>query len=245
MSEQLEFLVPDWPAPPSVHAVMTTRRGGFSTGPYASFNLASHVGDDARAVEANRRRLHDALSLPSDPQWLTQVHGRRVATLSGPSSGSADAAVAFEPGPVAAVLTADCLPVFLASRAGDRVGIAHAGWRGLVLGVVEATVAALATDPADLIAWLGPAIGPTAFEVGGEVRRMFVAMQPESDADFRPGRGQKYLADLPGLARRRLAACGVPAVYGGDLCTATDPTRFYSYRRDGQTGRMAALIWLA
>lgn len=245
MSEQLEFLVPDWPAPPSVRAVMTTRRGGFSTGPYASFNLASHVGDDVRAVEANRRRLHDALSLPSDPQWLTQVHGRRVARFPGPSSGSADAAVVFEPGSVAAVLTADCLPVCMASRAGDRVGIAHAGWRGLAAGVIEATVAALATDPADLIAWLGPAIGPAAFEVGGEVRAMFIASQPESDADFRPGTGRKYLADLPGLARRRLAACGVTAIYGGGHCTVTDPARFFSYRRDGQTGRMAALIWLA
>ena len=245
MSERLEFLVPDWPAPKSVHAVMTTRSGGFSTGPYASFNLASHVGDDERAVAENRRRLRDALALTIEPQWLNQVHGRKVAMLSQPVMESADAAVAFEPGPVAAVLIADCLPVFLASRAGDRVGIAHAGWRGLVSGVVEATVAALATDPSDLIAWLGPAIGPAAFEVGGEVRRMFVAMQPESDADFRPGRGQKYLADLPGLARRRLASCGVTAVHGGEHCTVADPARFYSYRRDGQTGRMAALIWLA
>ncbi len=245
MSEQLEFLVPDWPAPPSVRAAMTTRRGGFSTGPYASFNLATHVGDDARAVAENRRRLRAALSLPSDPQWLDQVHGRRVAILSQPATGSADAAVAFAPGPVAAVLTADCLPVLLANRAGNRVGLAHAGWRGLVAGVIEATVDALATNPADLIAWLGPAIGPAAFEVGGEVRRMLVATQPESEADLRPGRGQKYLADLPGLARRRLAACGVTAVYGGGHCTVADPLRFYSYRRDGQTGRMAALIWLA
>ena len=245
MSEQLEFLVPDWPAPPTVRAIMTTRRGGYSTGPYASFNLASHVGDDARAVAENRRRLRDALSLPSEPQWLDQVHGRKVAMLSQPVAGSADAAVVFEPGPVAAVLTADCLPVFLASRAGNRVGIAHAGWRGLATGVVEATVAALATDPAELIAWLGPAIGPSAFEVGGEVRRMFVATQPEAAADFRPGSGQKYLADLPGLARRRLAACGVTAVYGGGHCTVAEPARFFSYRRDGQTGRMAALMWLA
>ena len=245
MSEQLEFLTPKWPAPPPVRAVMTTRRGGFSTGPYASFNLASHVGDDPRAVAENRRRLHDALSLPSEPQWLDQVHGRRVVNLSQPVSESGDAAVAFAPGPVAAVLTADCLPVFLASRAGDRVGLAHAGWRGMVMGVIEATVVALATDPAELLAWLGPAIGPAAFEVGGEVRRMFVAMQPEAAADFQPGTGQKYLADLAGLARRRLAACGVTAVYGGDHCTVSDQPRFYSYRRDGQTGRMAALIWLA
>ena len=245
MSEQLEFLVPDWPVPETVRAVMTTRRGGFSTGPYASFNLASHVGDDERAVAANRQRLRDALSLPGEPQWLDQVHGRKVAKLSQPVLESADAAVAFEPGPVAAVLTADCLPLLLASRAGDRVGIVHAGWRGMVLGVVEAAVAALAGDPGDLVAWLGPAIGPAVFEVGGEVRRMFVSMQPESAADFRPGRGQKYLADLPGLARRRLVACGVTSVHGGEHCTVADPVRFYSYRRDGQTGRMAALIWLA
>ena len=245
MSEQLEFLVPDWPVPETVRAVMTTRRGGFSTGPYASFNLASHVGDDERAVAANRQRLRDALSLPGEPQWLDQVHGRKVATLSQPVMESADAAVAFEPGPVAAVLTADCLPLLLASRAGDRVGIVHAGWRGMVLGVVEAAVAALAGDPGDLVAWLGPAIGPAVFEVGGEVRRMFVSMQPESAADFRPGRGQKYLADLPGLARRRLVACGVTSIHGGEHCTVADPARFYSYRRDGQTGRMAALIWLA
>lgn len=244
MSEQLEFLVPDWQAATSVHAVMTTRRGGFSTGPYASFNLANHVGDDIRAVAANRRRLRDALSLANEPQWLDQVHGRKVAVLAEPVTESADAAVAFVSGPVAAVLIADCLPVLLTNRAGDRVGIAHAGWRGLVLGVVEATVAALATEPSELIAWLGPAIGPAAFEVGGEVRRMFVAMQPESAADFRPGRGQKYLADLPGLVRRRLAACGVTAVHGGEHCTVADAARFYSYRRDGQTGRMAALIWL-
>jgi len=244
VSEQLEFLVPDWPVPETVRAVMTTRRGGFSTGPYSSFNLASHVGDDERAVAANRQRLRDALSLPGEPQWLDQVHGRKVAKLSQPVMESADAAVAFEPGPVAAVLTADCLPLLLASRAGDRVGIAHAGWRGLVLGVVEAAVAALAGDPGDLVAWLGPAIGPAVFEVGGEVRRMFVSMQPESAADFRPGRGQKYLADLPGLARRRLVACGVTSIHGGEHCTVADPARFYSYRRDGQTGRMAALIWL-
>ena len=244
MSEQLEFLVPDWPVPETVRAVMTTRRGGFSTGPYSSFNLASHVGDDERAVAANRQRLRDALSLPGEPQWLDQVHGRKVAKLSQPVMESADAAVAFEPGPVAAVLTADCLPLLLASRAGDRVGIVHAGWRGMVLGVVEAAVAALAGDPGDLVAWLGPAIGPAVFEVGGEVRRMFVSMQPESAADFRPGRGQKYLADLPGLARRRLVACGVTSIHGGEHCTVADPARFYSYRRDGQTGRMAALIWL-
>lgn len=244
MSEPLELLVPDWPVPKSVRAAMTTRRGGFSTGPYASFNLASHVGDDPRSVAANRQRLREALALPSDPRWLDQVHGRRVANLAGPVAESTDAAVSFEPGPVAAVLTADCLPVFLANHAGTRVGLAHAGWRGLLAGVIEETIKAMATQPTELIAWLGPAIGAAAFEVGSEVRRMFVATDPESAAEFRAGRGQKYLLDLPGLARRRLADAGVGAVHGGDLCTFSDPARFFSYRRDGQTGRMAALIWL-
>ncbi len=243
MSDPLEFLVPDWPARASVRAAMTTRSGGVSKGPYASLNLANHVGDDVVAVAENRRRLRDALSLPTEPRWLDQVHGHDVALLPQ-LPASADAAVAFEPGRVAAVLVADCLPVFLASRAGDRVGLAHAGWRGLAAGVVEATVAALATDPSELIAWLGPAIGPAAFEVGGEVREAFTATQPESAADFRPA-GGRFFADLPALARRRLAACGVTEVYGGGLCTVADPARFFSYRRDGRTGRMAALIWLA
>lgn len=241
---RLEFLRPEWPAPANVQAVMTTRTGGFSSGDFSSFNLAAHVGDDPRCVAANRERLREALELPSEPQWLDQVHGRQVAMLSRPLTGSADAAVAFGPGPVAAVLTADCLPVFLAGRNGRCVGIAHAGWRGLLAGVIEETVKAMTTDPSDLTAWLGPAIGPTAFEVGGEVRRMFVATNPESAAEFRAGRGQKYLLDLPGSARRRLADCGVASVHGSGLCTVADAARFYSYRRDGRTGRMAALIWL-
>lgn len=245
MSEGLDFLVPDWPVPASVHAVMTTRRGGASRDPYASLNLAAHVGDDPQAVAENRRRVREALRLPREPHWLDQVHGRDVAVLPGPAQGGADAAVAFEPGPVCAVLVADCLPVFLASRTGDRVGLAHAGWRGLAAGVVEATVAALETEPSELIAWLGPAIGPAAFEVGGEVREAFIAAQPEAARDFRPGRGRRFLADLQGLARRRLAACGVTSVHGGGSCTVADPARYYSYRRDGKTGRMAALIWLA
>ncbi len=159
--------------------------------------------------------------------------------------GAADAAVTFARGNVCAVLVADCLPVFLASRAGDRVGIAHAGWRGLVAGVVEATVAALDCEPGSLIAWLGPSIGPEAFEVGHEVRDAFLARDPGASVAFRPGRDGRFLADLPALARRRLAAAGVAAVHGGELCTHADPARFYSYRRDGATGRMAALAWLA
>lgn len=242
---ELQFLYPDWPAPARVHAVMTTRNGGVSLAPYASFNLATHVGDDEAAVAENRRRLRSGLQLPSEPAWLQQVHGIGVATVPGPRSGSADAVVSFERGGVCAVLVADCLPVFLASCDGDRVGLAHAGWRGLVAGVIEAAVAALDCDPRKLLAWLGPAIGPAAFEVGDEVRKAFMERDPAAAAEFRSGRDGRWHADLPALARRRLAACGVQAVSGGELFTYTERARFFSYRRDGVTGRMAALAWLA
>jgi hypothetical protein len=241
---ELEFLRPDWVVPAGVRAVMTTRAGGVSAAPYDGFNLATHVGDRPEAVEENRRRLRDALSLPSEPAWLEQVHGNAAVTLPTRVTGPADAAVAFTRGPVCAVLVADCLPVFLAGRAGDRVGIAHAGWRGLAAGVVEATIAALDCDARELVAWLGPSIGPSAFEVGDEVRAALLAHDEEADAAFRRGRPGRWLADLPALARRRLGAAGVPQVGGGGYCTVTDSARFYSYRRDGATGRMAALAWL-
>jgi YfiH family protein len=240
-----ECLVPDWPVPAGVRAIMTTRRGGVSAGPYASFNLATHVGDDERAVAANRHRLRHAMGLPSEPAWLEQVHGTAVAVLGREHAAPADAAVAFSRGQVCAVLVADCLPVFLAGSAGDRVGIAHAGWRGLAGGVIEATVAALDCEPGSLVAWLGPSIGPDAFEVGSEVREAFLGRDAQAAGAFRAGRAGRYLADLPALARRRLAALGVRDVRGGGICTHADPGRFYSYRRDGVTGRMAALAWLA
>jgi hypothetical protein len=242
---ELEFLRPDWPAPETARAAMTTRGGGVSAGPHASFNLATHVGDEPVAVAENRRRLRAALELPAEPSWLEQVHGIRVAVLPGPVTAAADAAVSFSRGSVCAVLVADCLPVFLANRSGDRVGIAHAGWRGLAAGVIEATVAALDCEPGELVAWLGPAIGPRAFEVGGEVREALLARDAGAVSAFRAGRDGRWFADLPALARRRLAAAGVAAVHGGGLCTHSDPSRFYSYRRDGRTGRMAALAWLA
>ena len=245
MSPAPEFLFPDWRLPPSVRAAMTTRMAGVSTGPYASLNLAMHVGDDPAAVAENRRRVRDALELPAEPRWLTQVHGTTVAVLGSNEPGSADAAVAFEARQVCAVLLADCLPILLAGRDGDRVGIAHAGWRGLAAGVIEATVAALATDPADLAAWLGPAIGPAAFAVGAEVREALLSSQPDAAGAFSPVDRGRFLADLPALARGRLAACGIGRVHGGGQCTYSDPLRFYSYRRDGRTGRMAALLWLA
>jgi hypothetical protein len=239
------FLQPDWRAPASVRAVMTTRVGGVSVGPYAGFNLASHVGDDELSVVENRRLLRSSLSLPAEPAWFEQVHGVEVAVLPGSVAQPADAVVTFKPGSVCAVLVADCLPVFLTNRDGDRVGVAHAGWRGLAAGVIEATVVALDCDPATLVAWLGPAIGPAAFEVGVEVLAVFTERDPGAAAEFRAAREGRFLADLPALARRRLAACGVHSVHGGGLCTYSDPARFYSYRRDGATGRMAALAWLA
>ncbi|MGQ0384864.1 MAG: peptidoglycan editing factor PgeF [Gammaproteobacteria bacterium] len=245
MNAARHWILPDWPAPPQVRAVMTLRTGGTSAGAYSSWNLATHVGDDPGAVAANRHRLRAALALPGEPAWLTQAHGSAVARLPGPLPASADAAVAFVPGAVCAILVADCLPVFLASREGDRVGIAHAGWRGLAAGVVEAAVAALDIDPARLVAWLGPCIGPRAFEVGPEVREAFLAQDAAAAADFQPGRAGRFMADLPALARRRLAAGGVMEVFDSGLCTHADAARFYSYRRDGETGRMAALIWLA
>jgi polyphenol oxidase len=239
-----EFLHAEWRAPAAVRAVVTTRDGGASLGPYASFNLATHVGDNPANVATNRARLREALALPAEPAWLEQVHGTRVAMLPG-STGQADAAVAFEKGCVCAVLIADCLPIFLAARAGDRIGVAHAGWRGLAAGVVEATVAALDCDPASLVAWLGPSIGRDAFEVGAEVREAFMAGDPAAAREFRAGRAGRWLADLPALAKRRLAGAGVVDVQESGLCTYADPARFYSHRRDGTTGRMAALAWLA
>lgn len=242
------FLRPDWPAPPRVRAVVTTRQGGVSRPPYDSFNLATHVGDDPAAVAQNRVVLREALALPAEPLWLEQVHGVAVARLDAmgeiSSPPQADACTIGRMGQVCAVLTADCLPVLFCDRAGTRIAAAHAGWRGLAAGVLEATVAAIGVPAADLMAWLGPAIGPAAFEVGEEVRQVFMERHPMAAEAFRPNRPGHWLADIYRLARIRLAAAGVEAVYGGGLCTFSDAARFYSYRRDGATGRMASLIWL-
>jgi YfiH family protein len=238
-----DLLLPDWPAPPGVRAVMTLRTGGVSGGPYASLNLGDHVGDVPEAVAGNRQRLREALALPAEPFWLEQVHGTEVARFGGPDRRRADAAVALEHGQVCAVMVADCLPVLLADRGGTCVAAAHAGWRGLATGVLEAAVAALPVDPSRMTAWLGPAIGPEAFEVGPEVREAFVAVDPDAAEAFRPGTGDRWLADVYHLARQRLARAGVADVHGGGLCTVSEPARFFSYRRDGVTGRMAALIW--
>ena len=242
---EAEFLVPDWPAPASVRAAFSLRRGGASGGPFASFNLADHVGDDAGAVASNRALLRAALHLPAEPLWMQQVHGCEVAHFDDGVRPAADASVALRPGQVCAVLVADCVPVLFADRAGSCVAAAHAGWRGLAAGVLESTIAALPVEPGTLMAWLGPAIGPTAFEVGDKVRSRFIAAAPASQAAFQAQAPDRWLADLWRLARLRLAAAGVGAVFGGQGCTASEPQRFYSYRRDGVTGRHAALIWLA
>lgn len=236
-------IVPDWPAPANVRALVTTRAGGVSLTPYASFNLATHVGDAAAAVVENRVRLRRML--PDEPCWLEQVHGIAVADVDRLSGvPQADAAVAREAGVVCAVLTADCLPVVFCDDTGSVVGAAHAGWRGLAAGVLEATVARMGVSPASLLAWLGPAIGPAAFEVGGEVREAFLRIDPGADVAFvsaaTPG---KWMADLFILARRRLMRAGVARVYGGGRCTHADAVTFYSYRREGVTGRFATLVW--
>jgi len=241
-----DWLVPDWPAAQTVRAVTTTRHGGISRGPWHSMNPADHVGDSAADVAGNRARLHAALALPAEPVWLQQVHGHAVVDAARAGDRpQADAAWTAQPGIVCAVLTADCLPVLLADRAGRCVAAAHAGWRGLAAGVLEAAVGQLPVPAHELLAWLGPAIGPAAFEVGAEVRDAFVALDRQAASAFTPGAAGRWFADLYRLGRQRLAACGVTAVYGGGCCTFRDSARFYSYRRDGVTGRMATLVWLA
>ncbi len=239
------WIVPGWPAPANVKALSTTRAGGVGVAPFDSLNLGTHVGDDPAAVAANRARLRALL--PVEPCWLNQVHGTAVVDLATAHGvPDADAAVSRTPGAVCVVMTADCLPVLLCDRAGTVVGAAHAGWRGLQGGVIEAAVRAMNVPAGELMAWLGPAIGPAAFEVGDEVRAAFVADDPAAACAFRPaGPAGKWLADLYLLARQRLAALGVTAVHGGDSCTFTEAERFFSYRRDGRTGRMASLVWLA
>lgn len=245
---RLDWIVPDWPAPPGVGALVTTRAGGIGAGSKATMDLGSRV-DETGAPAENRRRLR--AFLPAEPRWLDQVHGSTVAVLrAGQDAPSvvADAAVTGEHGVVCAVRTADCLPVLFSDRHGDAVGIAHAGWRGLALGVIENTVAALAAlgaHPKDILAWLGPAIGAAAFEVGGDVYDAFVTRDAKDGNCFARTGEAKWQADLYGLARARLAAAGVVAIHGGGFCTRTDEARFFSWRRDRDCGRMAAVIWRA
>ncbi|TWC11262.1 MULTISPECIES: peptidoglycan editing factor PgeF [unclassified Pseudomonas] len=237
-----DWLIPDWPAPARVKACVTTRAGGVSVEPFDSLNLGDHVDDDPGAVTENRRRLTDRFAIR--PAWLRQVHGIAVVEADPTQVATADASWTATPGIACTAMTADCLPVLFCNRAGTRVAAAHAGWRGLANGVLEATLDSLATPADEILAWLGPAIGPQAFEVGPEVREAFIAHLPQAVQAFVPSHNAgKFLADIYALARLRLAARGVSAVYGGGLCTVTDP-RFFSYRRSPRTGRFASLVWI-
>jgi hypothetical protein len=241
------LIVPDWPIPAGVRAAFTLRTGGVSKPPFDSFNIGSRVDDEAFAVEENRRQLRERLALPTEPAWLTQVHGCRVADLDAKDSDGAaapaDAEVTRGTGRVCAIQVADCMPVLFASADGAAIGAAHAGWRGLAGGVLESVVQAMRAPPQQLLAWLGPAIGQRHFEVGEEVRAAFLAADPAAATAFAPNPQGRWQCDLYGLARRRLAALGVERIYGGLWCTYADAGRFFSYRRDGRCGRMAALIW--
>ena len=238
-----DWIIPDWPAPARVKSLITTRNGGVSAGAYASFNLGLNSGDDKTAVHANRRQLR--AWVPHEPKWLRQVHGARAVIADGRTDvPEADASIARTAGTVCAVTIADCLPVLLCDRTGSVVAVVHAGWRGLSSGVIETTVRKMNVAPDDLLAYLGPAIGPAAFEVGSDVRDAFIAGDSGTDDAFTPCGGNKWRTDLSRLARQRLVRSGVQRVFGCGVCTYSDPARFYSYRRDKVTGRMAALIWL-
>ena len=257
-------IVPDWPAPARVRAASTQRAGGVSRGAYASLNLSTGVGDDATTVARNRRILAEMLDLPAEPRWLRQVHGTTVLDLDGrdppavtqrserptfrPSTSrqppAADGAVTSRLGQPCVVLTADCLPVLLCNASGTRIGVAHAGWRGLAGGVLESAVRRMAVDHGRLLAWIGPGIGPGAYEIGSEVLDQFAASDPDAAQYFAPNTNGRWQADLNGLARQRLRAAGVEAVYGGGWCTHTESERFFSHRREAPCGRMATVIWL-
>ena len=261
MNKTKHWLVPDWPAPANIHAATTLRTGGVSQGPYFSLNPAAHVNDDAEWVRHNRRIIRDMLSLPAEPVWLDQVHSNRVVKAVNPpfakgGSGDlqqADASYTHQSGVVCAVMTADCLPVLICSTDGTQVAAIHGGWRGLLAGVISNTVSTMQIPPnrppcnkearGDLLVWLGPAIGPDCFEVGSEVRDAFLEKSAEFSNAFKEQGKGKWLADIYQLARIELAALGIANVYGGTSCTFTEHERFYSYRRDTQTGRMATLIW--
>lgn len=238
----IEVIVPDWPAPRRVRALSTTRIGGLSLAPYDSLNLGDHVGDKPENVEQNRSRLVQQLALPTAPNWLEQIHGCDV--VDAEIGGQADAAISHSSGKVCAVMTADCLPLLLCDKQGRSVAAVHAGWRGLLDGVIEVAVEKMSLPASEIIAWMGPAIGPTVFEVGDEVFQAFIHRDPASADHFKDSRPGHKLADIYGLASQRLAAKGVAFIGGGQCCTVSDSARFFSYRRDGVTGRMATLIWL-
>ncbi|MET0124631.1 MAG: peptidoglycan editing factor PgeF [Pseudomonas caspiana] len=237
-----DWLIPDWPAPAGIKSCVTTRNGGVSLAPFDSFNLGDHVDDDPHAVAANRLRLTSELQIQA--AWLKQVHGVGVAQADPTQVVEADASWTDKPGIACTIMTADCLPALFCDRAGTRVAAAHAGWRGLAAGVLEAAADSLQVAPENIMVWLGPAIGQPSFEVGPEVREAFISTHPQTDAAFMPSKNSgRFMADIYALARLRLAAHGITAVYGGGFDTFTDP-RFYSYRRSARNGRFASLIWI-
>jgi len=244
-TQKIAWMAADWPAPSHVRAGTTLRGSGISQPPFEHFNLALHVGDDSETVQANRATLRAALALPSEPCWLEQVHSVVVVDAATPSERVlADASYSHEVGKVCVVMTADCLPVLFCNRQGTRVAAAHAGWRGLADGILEATLAQAGLLAAETLAWLGPAIGAAVYEVGEEVKQAFIRQPMHDESAFVPTGPDKFMMDMYGLARQRLRASGIDSIYGGDHCTFSEPDSFYSYRRDGVTGRMASLIWL-
>lgn len=244
----MQFVKPNWPAPKHIHAGTTTRIDGVSTGCYASLNLGNHVGDDPKLVLQNRRLLREQLSLPNEPAWLNQTHSSIAVYIDDAFTAvEADASYTDQTNQVCAVMTADCLPVLVCNQDGTEVAAIHAGWGGLGRGVIEAAIKQLTSPPETLMAWLGPAIGPAVFEVGRDVYDLFVAHDPRAESGFtvKSTTPEKWLMDIYHLGRQRLNDCGIEAIYGGDYCTYSDSDRFFSYRRDGVTGRMASLIWIA
>jgi hypothetical protein len=248
------LIIPDWPAPKRVKAVSTTRNGGVSLAPYNGLNLGLHVGDDTERVQQNRSLLQHELSLVQAPAWLNQIHSSKVIDLKQPLTGliDADGSYSREPGLACVIMTADCLPVLLCDKDGTQVAAVHAGWRGLAGGIIEAALDKFSVPANEIMAWLGPAIGPTAFEVGGEVRQQFMAVDPQAALAFTPqakvvdgqSGSDKWLANIYLLATQRLQKYGITQVYGGDHCTVNEAELFYSYRREPTTGRQASLIWL-
>lgn len=243
MVNQSCFLQPDWPAPARVQALSSTRWGGFSSGPYQSLNLGDQVGDDPKVVATNRRWLQQQAELTAEPQWLRQVHGANLLCLPEDAPVPADASYTREAGVVLAVLSADCLPLLLCNRQGTEIAAVHCGWRSVAAGLIPKTVAHMNSAATDILAWLGPAIGPQHFQVGAEVRDAMLVRDPVHQSAFVPD-GRRWLADLPLLVRQELALVGATACYNSERCTYSEPQTFFSYRRDGTTGRQASLIWL-
>ncbi len=244
MNNKDTFIAPEWPAPPNIRSMITTRKGGVSKNGFASFNIAQHVGDDVKAVTNNRAALREFL--PDEPLWLQQIHGNEVIHANAKSSQNmvGDAVITTIPNIVLAIQTADCLPVLLCNQSGSVIGACHAGWKGLCNGVIENTLQEMQCSPKDMIAYLGPAIGPNKFEVGADVRDAFISKHTIAASAFVQISNEKWLANIYSLAKMRLSFAGITDIYGGDFCTFSDKDRFYSYRREKVTGRMASLIWL-